>query len=140
MEHRPFMLWTECNARAKGYFFIRKYVFGDKVSDKYDKDQTDYILQTELPYQINVFASEYSEANDNAWQQMYAATQFLGRYSVWENLFPNVFTRSVRRQVLGTNKWVIDLYQYFLNNKELESANENWKELLEIMRSNWGGI
>ena len=33
MEHRPFMLWTECNARAKGYFFIRKYVFGDKVND-----------------------------------------------------------------------------------------------------------
>lgn len=56
MKHRPFMLWTECNARAKGYFFIRKYVFGDKVNDKYDTDQTDYILQTELPYQINVFA------------------------------------------------------------------------------------
>ena len=79
MKHRPFMLWTECNARAKGYFFIRKYVFGDKVNDKYDTDQTDYILQTELPYQINVFANGYREAADNTWLQMYEATQYIGR-------------------------------------------------------------
>ena len=140
MEHRPFMLWTECNARAKGYFFIRKYVFGDKVNDKYDTDQTDYILQTELPYQINVFANGYSEVADNSWQQMYVATQFLGRYSIWEELFPNVFTKSLRRQVMGTNQWVMDLYLFFLNNRELETANQNWKEMLEIMRSNWKGI
>jgi len=50
---------------------------------------------------------------------MYAATQFLGRYSVWEDLFPNVFTKAIRKQVLGNNKWVSDLYQFFLNNREL---------------------
>lgn len=140
MEHRPFMLWTECNARSKGYFFLRKYVFGDKVNDMNDTDQTDFILEKELPYQINVFTKGYGEADDNAWRQMYVATQFLGRYSVWEKLFPNVFTKSVRRQVLGTNKWVLELYQFFLNNRELEAADINWRELLEIMRSNWKGI
>lgn len=140
MKHRPFMLWTECNARAKGYFFIRKYVFGDKVNDKYDTDQTDYILQTELPYQINVFANGYREAADNTWQQMYAATQFIGRYSIWEELFPNVFTKGLRRQVLGINQWVMDLYLLFLSNRELETANENGEEMLDIMRSNWKGL
>ncbi len=104
MEHRPFMLWTECNSRAKGYFFLRKYIFGDKVKDMYDRNQTEFILENELPYQINEFANGYNEANDNAWQQMYVATQFLGRYFVWEKLFPNVFDKKMREQILGTNR------------------------------------
>ena len=140
MEHRPFMLWTECNARAKGYFFLRKYVFGDKVNDMKDTKQTDFIMEKELPFQKNVFEKGYGEADDNAWQQMYVAAQFLGRYSVWEKLFPNVFTKNVRRQVLGANMWVLELYQFFLNNNVLEVADKKWKDLLEIIRSNWKGI
>ena len=71
---------------------------------------------------------------------MYAATQFIGRYSIWEELFPNVFTKGLRRQVLGINQWVMDLYLLFLSNRKLETANENGEEMLDIMRSNWKGL
>lgn len=140
MEHRPFTLWTEYNARSKGYFFVRKYVFRDKVNDMNDTSQTEIIKNKELPYYINEFEKKYSEADRNAWYQMYVATQFLGRYSVWEKLFPNVFTKSLRVQVLGSNKWVLELYQFFINNKTLEVADANWKDLLDIESSNWKGI
>ena len=51
MEHRPFMLWTECNARAK---------------DLYDEEQTKYIKETELPFQINEFSTSYRNAGNDA--------------------------------------------------------------------------
>jgi len=71
---------------------------------------------------------------------MYATTQFLGRYSVWEELFPNVFPKDVQKQVLGSNKWVLDLYLFFISNRELEMAKDNWEDMLNILRTNFGGI
>lgn len=136
IEHIPFMLWTECNARAKGYFFQRKNIF----EDLYDKEQTNYIIETELPFHINEFATSYSNAGNDAYQQMYTATRFLGSYSVWEELFPDVFTKDVRKQVLGINKWVLELYLFFISNRELERANGKWENMLNILRTNFGGF
>lgn len=53
-----------------GRIILRKYCF----EDLYDKEQAQFIIEKELPYQISEFVRSYSEAADNAWQQMYVAT------------------------------------------------------------------
>lgn len=50
--------------------FLRKYC----LEDLYDKEQAQYIIEKELPYQLSEFIRSYSEAANNAWQQMYVAT------------------------------------------------------------------
>lgn len=104
-----FVLWTEFHARATGYFFMRKFIFGEKYNDKSDKEQTDNILQKELPFQINWFSQQYEAANGNADIQLYETMQFMGRYSIWEKLFPNVFNKRARQQVFGSNPWMLDI-------------------------------
>lgn len=132
--HRPFVLWTEFHARATGYFFIRKFVFGEKYNDKSDRNQTDYILQTELPYQINYFSQQYEAANGNADIQLYETMQFMGRYSIWEKLFPNVFNRRIRHQVFGSNPWMLDLYEFLITHQDIESANEDFDQMAELRK------
>ena len=135
--HRPFVLWTEFHARATGYFFTRKFTFGDKYDDKNDKDQTDFILQKELPYQINWFSQQYEAANGNI--QLYEAMQFMGRYSIWEKLFPNVFNKRVRQQVFGSNPWMLEMYDFLIGHQKLEEANKDFDEMLNIIQMNFGG-
>lgn len=137
--HRPFVLWTEFHARATGYFFIRKFTFGGKYDDKNDKDQTDFILQNELQYQINWFSQQYEAANGNADIQLYEAMQFMGRYSIWEKLFPNVFNKRVRQQVFGSNPWMLDMYNFLIGHQTLEEANKDFDEMLNIIKTNFEG-
>ena len=138
--YRPFVLWTEFHARATGYLFIRQFVFGDKYNDKYDKAQTDYILQTELPYQIKWFAQQYEAANGNADIQLYETMQFMGRYSVWEKLFPNVFNGKLRKHIFGSNPWMIDMYEFLIKHQDIESANKDYDQMFGIIKDNFGGF
>lgn len=138
--NRPFVLWTEFHARATGYLFIRQFVFGDKYNDKYDKAQTDYILQIELPYQIKWFAQQYEAANGNADIQLYETMQFMGRYSVWEKLFPNVFNGKLRKHIFGSNPWMIDMYEFLIKHQDIESANKNYDQMFGIIKENFGGF
>lgn len=138
--HRPFVLWTEFHARATGYFFIRKFIFGEKYNDKSDKEQTDNILQRELPFQINWFSQQYEAANGNADIQLYETMQFMGRYSIWEKLFPNVFNKRVRQHVFGSNPWMLDMYEFLITHQDIENANENFDKMLDIIKTNFGGF
>lgn len=138
--HRPFVLWTEFHARATGYFFMRRFIFGEKYNDKGDKEQTDNILQKELPFQINWFSQQYETANENADIQLYETMQFMGRYSIWEKLFPNVFNKRVRQQVFGSNPWMLELYDFLITHQDIESANDNFDKMLDIIRTNFGGL
>jgi hypothetical protein len=48
---RMFHLWTEFNAKAKGYYFLLKYSFADIC----DENRLPYILEKELPFQKKIF-------------------------------------------------------------------------------------
>lgn len=138
--HRPFVLWTEFHARATGYFFMRKFIFGEKNNDMSDKSQIDNILQKELPFQINWFSQQYQAANGNADIQLYETMQFMGRYSIWEKLFPNVFNKRVRQHVFGSNPWMLEMYEFLINHQDIENANEDFDKMLDIIKTNFGGF
>lgn len=66
--------------------------------------------------------------------------KFMGRYSVWEKLFPNIFNRRIRQQVYGTNPWIIHLYKFLTSHQDIESSNENFDKMLDIIKTNFGGF
>lgn len=133
--HRMFQLWTEFNAKRHGYFFLRKYTFENVC----DEAQLPDIIETELPGQIAYMSKEYGATTDG-WQQIYVVSQFLGRFAVWAELFPEHFTKKYIASLLGTNPWMLDMYQYLNTHRDLRLAVDSFDELREIVRQNFQGI
>ncbi|MCR4687201.1 MAG: hypothetical protein K5659_06490, partial [Lachnospiraceae bacterium] len=99
-KNAPFQLWTEFNARAKGYYFVRKYTF----DDMFDEKQIDNIVNFELPTQEQRLYKDYHGTRDGA-QQAYYVAQFLGRLYSLQCIFPNYFT----------DKWVSSMPLFIYN-------------------------
>lgn len=134
-EHRMFQLWTEFNAKRHGYYFLRKYSFDDIT----DPTQIPDIVNIELPGQISYMSNEYGSITDG-WHQIYTVSQFLGRLAVWGDLFPTYFTANYIDSLLAPNPWMLDLYKYLNEHRELKTAVSSFSELHEIALQNFPGI
>lgn len=85
-----FYYWTEFNSRRKGYYYYRQIQFALQSLKLSDEEQIDHILNTELKVHYDSLLKnlrEYSVDN-NSQKYIYNLIQFLGRFSVWEDLFP----------------------------------------------------
>ena len=131
-EHRMFLIWSEFNAKRHGYYFVRKYTF----DDIYDTAQVPDIMNTELQGQIENMFDQYNSTT-RAWDQVYTVSQFLGRYSVWEDLFPMYFTPEFRYSLLKDNTWMLDMYEFLNANRKLSEAINYFDNLRSIMQSNF---
>lgn len=67
-------------------------------------------------------------------------SQFLGRLAVWEDLFPTFFTEKCIADLLASNPWMLNLYEYLNNHRELKTAINSFSELHEIALQNFSGI
>lgn len=132
--HRPFVLWTEFNARARGYLYVRKFTFGVNYNDMYDRNQFEYICRVELPYQLEYLLEKYETA-ENMYMKLYEVMQFLGRYFIWEKLFPNIFSEENRKNILGIKQGMLELYIFLFNHHDLESANRKFDDMRSIINS-----
>lgn len=95
-------------------------------------------MQDELPmHSKDMFDSYHS--SDNAFNQMYAVTHFLGRLFVWEKLFPDYFTENMIRQLLVSNRWMLDIYIFLKDHIKLDTAYRDFEELKDILRQNFQG-
>lgn len=129
-----FHLWTEFNARAKGYYFVRKYSF----ENMFDIEQIEYIVDTELPAQEKLLFDNYHQTNDGA-QQAYYVSHFLGRLYSLQKIFPSFFTDTwVNSMPLFTvNKWMKDWYWFLKENDTLQSAYSKFDEMRAILKQNF---
>lgn len=88
----PFYHWSEFNARRNGYLYYRDIqlkLLDEKLSDE---EQLEHILNTELKLHYDRLLSdlrEYSQDRNNQ-KYIYSLIQFIGRFSVWEDLFPAI--------------------------------------------------
>lgn len=126
--HRLFLYWTEFHAKAMGYFFVRKYTFDDIR----DQRQTDDIIQTELPFQIDYMIKEVNATND-ADSQMYVVVHFLGRLAVWQYLFPETFNERFIRDLTDDNPWMEELYYFLIKHDTLEKVLPAFDEMRSIL-------
>lgn len=130
--HWMFNIWTEFHAKAIGYYYIRKYTF----KDVYDVAQIEYIVHSELPMHSKDMFESY-HATNNAFNQMYTVSHFLGRLFVWEKLFPHYFTEDMIQELLGENEWMLDTYIFLKNHMKLEDAYKDFDELRDILKQNF---
>ena len=127
-EHHLFQIWTEFNARRHGHYFFRKYAY-DKTDNP---DRISIIIQTELPFQIN-YMKEQCLSSSDSWNQIYTVTQFMGRLSVWKELFPESSVLENLKEIFEDNDWMLDFFNFLDSNRILEDALNNFDKLREIL-------
>lgn len=76
-------------------------------------------------------------SNETLDNKLYEAMQFMGRYCVWEQLFPEIFNEEKRKQTFDTK--MLTLYDFLVNHLTLEDANKDFDEMLNIIQMNFGG-
>lgn len=133
--YRMFHLWTEFNAKVKGYYFLRKYTFGEVQNE----EQVKFIVDTELPYHIKDLFEVYHSTNNGDWQ-MYYVVHFLGRLYVWQKLFPQYFTERSIKDMLTSNIWMYELYMFLSTHTKLEDAYRDFKGMKNILKQNFDGL
>lgn len=133
----PFHLWTEFNARSKGYYFVRKYTF----PDMFDIAQVKDIVNVELPTQEKLLYENYHRTSDG-FQQAYYVSHFLGRLYSLQTIFPSYFTNNwVNEMPLFTaNSWMKEWYWFLKENSTLKLAFPRFGEMRTILRQNFRGI
>lgn len=134
-EHGMFQLWTEWNARAKGYYFVRKYTFNDLHDDQQVKD----IMKIELPAQSKLLAQNYS-STQSGFQQAYYVAHYLGRLHTLQQLFPGSFTNKYIQDHLRPNDWMYDWFEFFCKYNKLPEVYEHFEEMKDILRQNFKGL
>lgn len=129
-----FQLWTEFNARAKGYYFVRKYTF----ENMFDEKQIDDIVSTELPAQEQLLFNNYHQTN-NGVQQAYYVSHFLGRLYSLQKIFPSYFSDDWLNSMplFTANKWMKDWYWFLKENDSLKSVYPKFDEMRAILRQNF---
>lgn len=135
-EHGMFNLWTEFNARSKGYFFTRKYTLGELL---YSSEYVPDIMNREIPLQQEILFKKYHSTN-NGFEQAYLVSHYLGRLYTLQKLFPKDFTDSWIECHLESNKWMVDWFHFFKTNPDLSVAAEHFEEMKDILRQNFSGL
>lgn len=128
--HRSFALWTEFHAKAIGDLFIRRYTYGDRLDDENDYDQIDDIFDIEIP---NKKEMALKSSNGNSDDDFYAIMHFMGSYSVWEKLFPNVFDEEIRKLTFENDDMFLTLYDFLVNHQTLEEANKDFDKMMKLI-------
>ena len=128
-----FYQWTEYHARKKGYIFLRKFI--EEISRMPSKnEQITHILNTEAPYQTKLYQSWYKAGTPE--QRLYYTMQYLGRYSVWMDLFPTVFGKEKLMNYCPVMPWMWDVLMFLREHEELDDIYGHFEELNGILKCN----
>lgn len=136
-EHGIFNLWTEINARSKGYYFTRKYTLGEDNMKNVLLIPT--IKEYELATQWNMLYKQY-HSTDNGYEQANLVAQYIGRLYTLQQLYPNDFDDEWIGMHFGVNDWMTNWFFFFKRYSVLESAHEHFDEMKRILGQNFDGI
>lgn len=130
-----FNLWTEFNARSKGYYFVRKYTHGDLM---FDESLIEDVINRELPFQNEYLYEKYHATNDG-FEQSYLVAHYLGRLYTLQLIFPNYFTDDYISEldIFRENKWMLRWYKFLSKNNTLGKAYVRFDEMKKILQENF---
>jgi len=132
---RMFHFWTEFNAKAKGYYFLRKHA----LDDIRDETLLQYVLEEELPNHMKSLFESYHSTDDGD-EQMYNVVHFLGRLHVLQDLYPMQFTNDFVYEYFRQNIWMYELFIFLCSHTTLEKAYKDFDEMKEILKTNFNGL
>lgn len=127
-----FQLWTEFNARAKGYYFVRKYSF----EDMFDESQVSDIINIEIPAQEKILFQNYHATTDGM-QQAYLVSHYLGRLYALQQIFPKTFTDEQVKNLIPPNPWMYKWFLFLKSHTKLEDVYSCFDEMKNILRENF---
>lgn len=129
-----FQQWTEYHARRCGYRLLRRYfeVMGQMPNVD---EQLQYIINIEAPRHTEWFYRDYQRGTGS--ERLYLTMQYLGRYSVWMDLFPDVFTEDKVLEYCPGTYWMVDILSFLRGHETLESVYDNFVEFQDVLSENW---
>ena len=133
-----FTLWSEYHARKIGYSFLRKLLVDDEDNNTRN-ERLSNILNKELPFHLKMFHKQYNETSDGR-KQIYITMQFIGRYSVWENLFPETFNSETFSLIFKDETWMYHIYSFMKEHETLDLISNSFENMRAILRENWKTI
>lgn len=121
-----FYQWSEYHAKRNGYNYYRKFCYSFLYSEPEIKEQITYIRDTECPFQLNYFIESLRKNENNSTLFLYSIMQFLGRFSVWEDLFPDSFNVNRLPQIIidTFGDRIIDLYKFLKQHSSFTDIKE----------------
>ena len=130
-----FQSWSEYHARRLGYRFLRNYLGVDE-SPLSQEEHISYILRTEWPFHINQHYKVYHATNDGD-RQIYSTMQWLGRYSVWCDLFPNSFNENLLAMAFNNSPWMGRLFSFLRHHETFEEIDNHFIDMRVVLQENW---
>lgn len=130
---RAFQLWSEYNARRKGYYFYRYITNIDNNNS--EEEQINYINNIECPFHMRNLAEELNSLVNEPYLFIYSIIQFLGRFSVWNDLFPNFCNiDSLPNELTEVfDSRILNLYEFLYNHKSFEKIKFSFNQLDELL-------
>lgn len=119
IDFRSFQLWTEYSARRNGYYFYRNIMNMNNNNSR--KEQIEHILDTECPFHMNYLEKQLIKSSNDSYNFAYNIIQFIGRFSVWNDLFSNYFNVNTlsNELMVAFDTRIINLYNFFIKIKAL---------------------
>lgn len=129
--NRCFHIWTEFNAKVKGYYFVLKYT-PNYVSAS-DEEKLEFVTQKELPC---CFKAIYEKSKSDACfdDLLYDIAHLLGRLYVWEKNHLDYFTTDKISEILQTSKMMQDLYCFLKTHTTLAEADNDFCEMDKMLK------
>lgn len=130
-EFRAFNFWTEYNARREGYDFYRKFLEMDNNS----VSAAEGIKNRDYPWHLNELKEDLQIYKGNHKTIIYCLIQFIGHFSVWNDLFPSYFNVNTLPKYLLTmfDSKIINLYNFLYQNKRFDDIKYRFIELDDLL-------
>ena len=134
-----FLNWSEFNAKRISYYESCKLIYADKFGAKENLEE---IIKHELPNKNKEIEEYLTDKNIGVEEIIYNIMFYLGRYSVWEELFPNEFGNNKKfpEELLKYKPYIDELYNTL---KENNGNNEEYieiKRLINFIKGTWVNI
>ncbi len=133
--YHMFQLWSEYHARRLGYNFLR-YELGIDSGTYTDEERIDNILNREIPVHMDRFYNEDHSDNDGN-RQLYLTMQIAGRFSVWCDIFPEIFTDDFLKNTFASCPWLYNILVFLRKHESLDCIYDYFDEMRLILKGNW---
>ena len=87
INNSTFSLWSEFHARRMGYSYLRRFSVMLQQGQVSDNEYIEHIKTTECPSQLKWLIDDLIKYQNKPYEYIYSIMQFLGRYSVWQDIY-----------------------------------------------------
>lgn len=134
-----FMYWSEFNAKKISYYEYCKLVHREKINSR---EELNNILKNELPNKNREIERLLKNENSDMEDIIYHLMFYLGRYSIWEKLFPEEFSNNQKfpNELLKYEPLITELYKLLSNSSIEKEEYREIKKLLNYFKGAWVNI